>query len=513
LALVIRDGIVVTPAGDDVRAERATIVVEGRRIARVAWGADAGRVERAPGDDVIEAGRALVIPGLVDAHSHFYGTLIPGLIDRLPLDVRRPFVGACTDGWTDRDIWVTTMLGVLRMLRYGTTTVLENGAQGIDATVPAIRAVIDGGVRAVVGPMVSDRPFADTMPGYVERLPDALRAEVLGAAPSLPGRELVERCLAIARRWHGAEGRVSVCLSPWAPFGCSDEMLTLVAEASATHRLPVHTHLLETRPQAVAARRLYGRTMVEHIAALGLLSQRFSGAHAVWLDDRDMDLMAEHGAAISHNPLSNLYLGSGIARIPELLRRGVTVGIGSDGPNCGSTTSLFEVMKLAALVHRFRERDADRWIGAREAFRMATIGGARALGLDREIGSLEEGKRADLVMLDARSPEFLPLNDPVWQLVYGESGAAVNRVIVDGAVVFEHGRPTRFDADALVEEADDVGRRLSERARPALGRMSRFEPYLTETYRALLEEFDADRRGRRGGPARGIAVDAGGLEG
>src|SRR5207244_2994946 len=181
------------------------------RIARVAWGSDAGRVESTVGDTVIDAARALVIPGLVDAHSHFYGTVIPGLIDRLPLAVRRPFLGACTDGWTERDTWVATMLGVLRA----------------------------GG---------------------------------LGAAPSPPGLELVERGLAIARRWHGAEGRVSVCLSPWAPFGCSDEMLTLVAEASATHRLPVHTHLLETRPQAVTARRLYGRPMVEPIGALGSLS-------------------------------------------------------------------------------------------------------------------------------------------------------------------------------------------------------------------------------------------------
>jgi 5-methylthioadenosine/S-adenosylhomocysteine deaminase len=231
--------------------------------------------------------------------------------------------------------------------------------------------------------------------------------------------------------------------------------------------------------------------MVEHIAALGLLTERFSGAHAVWLNDRDLDLMAERGAAISHNPLSNLYLGSGIAGVLQLLRRGVTVGIGSDGPNCGSTTSLFEVMKLAALVHRPSERDAERWIGPREAFRMATIGGARALGLDREIGSVEVGKRADLVMLDARAPTFVPLNDPVWQLVYGESGSAVDRVIVNGAVVFAHGRPTRFDAEALVEEADDVGRRLTARAHPALTRMSRFEPYLTDTYRALLDEFDS----------------------
>jgi cytosine/adenosine deaminase-related metal-dependent hydrolase len=491
--LLIREGLVVTPAGDDVRAERATVVVEGTRIARVAWGAEAARMASQPGDTVIDASRSLVIPGLVDAHSHLYGSLVPGLIDRMPLDVRRPFLAVCTEGWNERDTWVSTMLGLFRMLRHGTTTVLDNGAQGIDATVPAIRAHLESGVRAIVGPMVADRPVTETMPGYVERLPDALRADALAAAAPVPGRELVERCVAIARQWHGTEGRISVCLSPWTPFGCTDEMLSLIAEASAAHRLPIHTHLLETRPQAVAARRLYGRSMVEHAAALGLLSPRFLGAHGVWLGDRDLDLLAEHGAAISHNPLSNLYLGSGIARVPELRRRGVAVGIGSDGPNCGSTTSLFEVMKLAALIHRLGEREADRWIGPRDAFRMATIGGARALGLEAEIGSIEPGKRADLVMLDARAPAFVPLNDPVWQLVYGESGTSVERVIVDGAVVFEQGRPTRFDGDAIVAEAAELGRHLAARVQPALTRMAPLEPYLTAAYRALLDEFDARR--------------------
>src|SRR5262245_28299702 len=150
-------------------------------------------------------------------------------------------------------------------------------------------------------------------------------------------------------------------------------------------------------------------------------------------------------------------------------------------------------MKLAAVVHRCGEPDGQQWIAPRAAFRMATIGGARALGLHEEIGSIEPGKRADLVMLDARAPEFAALNDPLWQIVYGESGAAVDRVFVDGAVVFEHGRPTRFDAAAIVAEAAERGSQLTARARPVLLRMERFEPYLTATYRALLDEFDAGR--------------------
>ncbi|PYM11298.1 MAG: hypothetical protein DMD81_27305 [Candidatus Rokuibacteriota bacterium] len=459
MALVVRGGTIVTPAGADVRAERGTIVVEGDRIARVAWGAEAARVEADPADRVIDAVRMLVMPGLVDAHSHFYGTLIPGLIDRLPLDVRRPFLTACTDGWTDRDTWVATLLGAFRSMCAGTTTVLENGAQGIEATVPAVRALMQSGLRAVVGPMISDRPFTETMPGYVERLPDALRQEALGG-PMRSARELVDDCLAIAKAWHGAGGRISICLSPWTPYGCTDDLLTRVAEAAHAHGLPVHTHLLETRPQAVVARRMYGTTMVEHVATLGLLDARFSGAHAVWLSDREIDLMAAAGAAVSHNPLSNLYLGSGIARVPELLRRGVTVGIGSDGPNCGSTGPLFEIMKL---------------------------------GLGQDVGSIEVGKKADLVLVDAGTPAFVPLNDAVWQLVYGESGRAVTTVIVNGDVVLERGRPVHFDLDALFEEAAAIGQRLAERARAGLTRMARLEPYLQDAYLALLEEFGGDR--------------------
>jgi cytosine/adenosine deaminase-related metal-dependent hydrolase len=267
-------------------------------------------------------------------------------------------------------------------------------------------------------------------------------------------------------------------------------MLELMAEAARADGLAVHTHLLETRPQAAAARRLYGRSMVEHIKAIGLLGPRFLGAHSVWLSDGDLDLMADAGAGISHNPLSNLYLGSGIARVPELLRRGVPVGTGSDGPNCGATTSLFEIMKLAAVVHRLGEPDGERWLRPVDAFRMATLGGARALGLDRDIGSIDAGKKADLVLLDAYAPPFVPLNDPVAQLVYGESGSSVHTVIVNGEIVLAEGRPTRFDPSDLVRAAAELGARIAARAQPGLARAAEIMPYVGETYRALLRDFE-----------------------
>jgi cytosine/adenosine deaminase-related metal-dependent hydrolase len=489
MKILIRGGLIVTPEGKGVRAERGTIVVEGDRIARVTYGAEAARVEAGAGDRVIDASQHLVIPGLVDAHSHLWGTLLPVVLDHLPLEVRVPLTGALTRGWSDREVRVATLLAALRMLRGGTTTVLENVLQGIEATEPTARALLDAGMRAIVGPSVADRPFHVTLPGYLERLPHPLRSQVLAA--SVPrAHELVEACRAIARRWHGAGGRIQVCLSPWMPNGCSEALLTQMAEAAETDRLPIHTHLLETRVQAVVARRLYGRTMVDHLRALGLLGARLSCAHAVYLTDGDIDLLAEAGVGVSHNPLSNLYFGSGVARVPEMLRRGIAVGIGSDGPSCGSSTPLFEVMKLAAVVHRVGEADGERWVSVRDAFRMATIGGARALGLDQEIGSIEVGKKGDLVLLDAEAPNFVPLNDPVAQLVYWETGRAVDTVLVNGEVVLEGGRPTRFDAGALLAEARELGPLLRERSRPGLDQARCLEPYLRGAYRELLRDFD-----------------------
>jgi guanine deaminase len=488
MALVIQSGTIVTPAGAGVRAQRGTVVVDADRIARVAYGAEADAVRPGPGDRVLDASHRLVIPGLVDAHCHAYGALTPGLVDRIPLDIRMPALAATLTGWTDDDTRVATLLGALRMLRGGTTTVLENVLQGVEATEAAVQALLRSGMRAVVGPMIGDRPFHETLPGYLDRLPADRRAEAL-AAPTPSPKALVEASVALARRWDGAEGRIRGCLSPSTPHRCTVELLELVAEASARHGLPVHTHLLETRPQAVAGRRIYGRTLVEELKVVGLLTRRLSCAHAVWLTDGDLDLMAEAGAGVSHNPLSNLYLGSGIARVPAMLRRGLAVGLGSDGPNCGASGPMFEIMKLAACVHRLGEPDGDAWVSPAEAFRMATMGGARALGLDGEVGSIEAGKKADLVLLDADAPAYVPLNDPVWQVVYGETGQAVHTVLVNGEVVLEAGRPTRFDPLPLLAEARALGPRLRERALPALARGREVHPHLKDAHLALIAEF------------------------
>lgn len=487
MALLISNGLIMTPEGSGVRVERGTLRIEHDHISEVFYGEKAHHVLVGPADRLINAGRHLVIPGLVDAHAHLYGTIIPGLIDQMPLDVRSTFLRAMFSAWGTRETHLTTLFGALRMLRHGTTTVLENVLQGLPATETAIRALLASGMRAVVGPSIADRPFHETMPGYLTCLPESSRAQAL-TAPSPDPHELVESCLAIVRRWHGAEDRITICLSPSAPHRCSDLLLTRIAEAAEAHALTIHTHLLETRVQPIAAHRLYGTTMVEHLHSLGLLRRGFSGAHAVWLADADLDRLAEAQVGVSHNPMSNLYLGNGIARIPELLRRGVAVGIGSDGPNCGSNTSLFEVMKLAAIVHRSHEVDAREWISVREAFRMATIGGAQVLGLAQDIGSLEVGKKADVVLLNADAPQYVPCNDPVSQMVYGETGSAVETVIVNGDIVFESGHPTRFDATSLLAEVRELGEHARRQAEAGMAALAPLEPFMWQAYFNLIQE-------------------------
>lgn len=175
----------------------------------MAYGEEASKVQTDSADRIIEATHRIIIPGLIDAHLHFYGILVPALIDHLPLDMRMPHLGAITSGWHGHETRVATLLGALRIMRNGTTTVLENVVQGIEATAPAIHALLDSGLRAVVGPMIADRSFHETMPGYLERLPKLQKSRALNT-PTPSGKELLDLNLALAREWHGREGRIYI---------------------------------------------------------------------------------------------------------------------------------------------------------------------------------------------------------------------------------------------------------------------------------------------------------------
>jgi cytosine/adenosine deaminase-related metal-dependent hydrolase len=267
--------------------------------------------------------------------------------------------------------------------------------------------------------------------------------------------------------------------SPTNPVRCSDELLIMCRDLAAQHDLGIHTHLLESKVQTALAQRRYGRTMVQHLERLGLLSSRLSCAHTIWIDQEDIERLAATGTVVVHNPESNLKLGTGIAPIAKMLASGVTVALGTDGSVTNDNLVLHEAIRLAAMLGRVAERERSKWVTARQALAMATEGGAKAVQLPRSIGRLQAGYRADVVLYDLDTPAWTPLNDPVQQMVFAETGSSVHTVIVDGNVVVEGRQIKAFDAAAIIAEAKPMLRAIRERNRELYGfarRMSEIFP-------------------------------------
>jgi 5-methylthioadenosine/S-adenosylhomocysteine deaminase len=317
-------------------------------------------------------------------------------------------------------------------------------------------------MRVALGMRFFDGAFSDIFPS--DPLPADLRERMTGVGILKPqcASELRGLMDATIRRWHGRAGHISVFPAPSNPDRCTDEALLMCAEFAERYDTGIHTHLLETERQARLADERYGHTAVRHLEALGVLSPRWSCAHSIWLDDDDIDLMAARGSVAVLNPESNARIGTGLARVPLMLARGVTLALGTDGAGSNDNLVLHEPMRAVATAHRARERDRARWVTARDALRMGTAGGAAALRHPR-LGAIAPGFAADLVLYRLDAPWWVPLNDPVNQLVFAETGAAVDTVLVDGKVVVAGGRIATFDVDALVAEVQAMVRSLRAR--------------------------------------------------
>jgi 5-methylthioadenosine/S-adenosylhomocysteine deaminase len=247
--------------------------------------------------------------------------------------------------------------------------------------------------------------------------------------------------------------------------------------------VPYHTHVLETKTQAVTGFEKYGTSLIRYMHDLGLLQPHTTIAHSVWVSDDDMALMGDAQCSIAHNAVSNQKLGAGIAPIRRLLDAGVNVGLGTDGISSNDTARIFDVMRVAGLIHSTSGPDYSQWVSAAEILHAATLGGARSALLEQTTGSLEVGKAADLIMLDLMSYAFTPLNHIDRQLVFSENGSSVELVMVAGEIVMRDGRLTRIDeAEILAEIRERVPALLAEHAEiEARNRI--FEPYFAEIHR------------------------------
>ncbi|HEV8642036.1 MAG TPA: amidohydrolase [Methylomirabilota bacterium] len=484
---LIRGGTVLTLDREDRVLVGEDVLVEDERIARVG-----GRLteREGPFDRVIDASGRLVMPGLVNAHFHCYDRFLRGMWEGTPLEMWLLCVSPMFHPpLTDRAAIVRSRLCAAEMLLSGTTACVDNmhpPALAAEALAPTIQGYVDVGLRVCAAPMIWNRPFTRTMPYLDTIMPQAERDRLDRTPPAV--HEILDFHGRLVKEWDRREGRVHVMLAPAGPQRCTDELLRAFAAAAERERRPIHSHILETKVQAVMARELYGKSMIAHLRDLGFLSPRLTVIHGVWLSRQDIGMIAEAGATVAHNPTCNLKLLSGVAPVPRLLEAGVNVALGTDNPSANDSSNLFDSLKLAALLQSLDGPTPKAGSPARAALRMATAGGARSMGLEDELGAVQAGRRADLVVLDLGSPGWVPLNDPVRQLVYCENGSSVRTVLVDGRVVVDEGRLTTVDLRTLREEALEIARKVLADNRVARQQAEGLRPYLEEMHRRAVAQ-------------------------
>jgi cytosine/adenosine deaminase-related metal-dependent hydrolase len=428
---------------------------------------------------------AILMPGLVNAHAHSPSNLLKGTWSRLPLEIWRQHQRAGWREYSDEAIYVSAQLGMVEMIRTGCTSVLDHFYTGSSSThmgaLHALSAMTDAGMRGGLALSLSDRAYESTVGIDREAASDAAREE-MARISRLEEAQTLTDFVDFAKAVRQRTDRVVPIIGPSAPHRCSDALLVKALQLAVEMDTPLHAHVCETKGQFLQGRKLFGCTVVEHLDKLGLLNERLAMAHCVWLTDADVERIARQGALAIHNPASNGKLGSGRMRFDELMRLGARVGLATDGATSNDNQNMFEAMRLAGLWHNRNDRDYRDWPSPEAILRAATSGNAQALGLAGELGSIEPGRLADLVLLTTDSPHFVPLNDAITQLVYCENGTSVTDVMIDGGWVLRNRKLLTIDETALYRRARAVREEMDQRVQEQYRRTAPLEPPLREAY-------------------------------
>jgi 5-methylthioadenosine/S-adenosylhomocysteine deaminase len=436
--LVVRNGTVVTVDGARRVIAHGAVAVDGGRIAAVGAESEVDAGFRAR--QVLDARGGLVMPGLVNAHTHAAMVLFRGIADDLKLMewLQNYIFPAEKSNVTAEFVRAGTRLAALEMIRSGTTTFVDM-YYFEDQVAEACK---EAGLRGVLGSTLIEFPAPDN-----KTIPDALA--------------YAERFL---KRWAN-DPLVVPAVAPHSTYLARPETLQAARALADRYRAPILIHLSESADEQTQVRERYGRTPTEQLQQLGILRRGVLGAHGVWLTPSDRGILKEAGVGVAHCPQSNMKLASGVAPVRDMLAEGTRLGLGTDGAASNNDLDMFEEMLTAALLAKHATGDPTV-APAPAVLEMATLGGARALGMEDRIGSLEPGKRADLVVVGLEEPRLHPLYDPVSHLVYAAKGADVRDVVVEGRVIMRDRRVLTLDERAVVAEAD----RLRDQVRRSLAR-------------------------------------------
>jgi 5-methylthioadenosine/S-adenosylhomocysteine deaminase len=397
----------------------------------------------------------VLLPGFVNSHYHSHDVLAKGSFESLPLEQWGLVAGPIANNRSLEEVRIRTLVGAIEALRNGVTTVQDFSTFSplSDEIVDTILGAYDeAGIRVAYSITVRDRSQLDTILDAREVVPKELWPLIGESAGDVRSQlEFVERQL---DRVGDCGGRIIWCLSPSAPQRCSLTLLKGVADLAERRELPIFTHVYESRSQRIFAREQYaefGGSIFKYMETCGLLGPRVSIAHGVWPDPEEINFLAGTGTGVVLNMLSNLKLRNGVAPISAYRRLGVPLALGSDNCSCSDIHSLFPVMKTYCLLGGIIEPESPPPTAV-EAIRLATLGGAERAGASDKIGTLEVGKRADIIALDLNDPAFRPLNSVARQVVHSETGRSVRHVWVDGRHVVANGAAITVDEQKLVSE-------------------------------------------------------------
>lgn len=431
--LVINNALVVTCDGSGTVISDGGVAVDKGRITHVARSADLEAIA-ANARRVVDGSGHILMPGLINTHCHAADSLFRGLVENLPLESWLQTVwkaeGAILNAETSR---LGSELGVAEMLLSGVTSVMDMFWYPAE-TVRAARSV---GARIATGGIFFD-------------------------PPGVTGHDLAGR-IAEAERFFdefGDADDVFPTVLPHGAYTVSPDNLKTAKAIAERHGALFSTHAAETRAEQADVSGRYGRSVIRHLDHLGLLDQRTVLAHCVHLDDEEIAILARTGASVAHNPMSNLKLASGVARVPDMLAAGVTVTLGTDGAISGNDLDMWMALRLAATLHKGVSGRADV-VSTSEALAMITTAGAKALGAADRIGSLEPGKFADMILIDLKRPHAVPVFDAITHLVYSTAKSDIRHVFVGGEQVVRDGALTRHSVSDTIEAVERLAPRIA----------------------------------------------------
>lgn len=419
--------------GKDTIIKNGSIVTEKDRIIYV------GRETKAPkikAEIIIDGRGKVATPGLINCHTHLPMTLFRGIAEDQPLTTwLTQTIWPLEAKLTPNDIYQGALLGCLENIKNGTTTFADMYFHEEKIA----KAVEKAGLRAV------------------------LAQGIIEAENREKGERMLKEGVEFAQKYNGyADGRVTTQLGPHAVYTCSPQLLTQTREEASKLNIGMHIHLAESKQMAKLVKKRYGLTEIELLESINFLKSNVLAAHCIYLTEKEMRTMAKHNVKVSYNPTANMKIASGTPKIKTLIDLGITVGIGTDGPASNNNLDMFKEMKTAALLQKIRYMDPTV-LQAQQVLEMATTDGAKALGLEKTVGSLEVGKKADIILIDFRKPHLTPLHDPYANIVYSARGSDVDTVIVDGKLLMEGRKVKTLDELEVMQKAQRTASNLLTR--------------------------------------------------